>query len=300
MKTRKRELAKVGIFGSTDNPIVVTEKDLREIAETFPDQKTAPIQFGHWADAASPRLGNVVSVSYDEKEKSLTGEIEEHDVLYDAVEQGYFPDVSIGAKKRASDGKMYLHHLAYLGEQPPAIKDLKKSIGEALDKATPEKVAASDEDDFIQMPSAGAARLYLSDTKPKKEKTSMTEEEIKAMQEENARLKAANEANEKLLADSAKNRLEAEKEQLKKAAAGKIPESDTAKLLNLCDAFERGRTIELADSDGGTKKESPVSALTEIFSHIKLPVEPGEMNLSDNAAADVQQRKNYASMMEKM
>ena len=123
---------------------------------------------------------------------------------------------------------------------------------------------------------------------------------MKSLEEENARLKAANEAKEKLLADSAKTRLEAEKEQLKKAAAGKIPESDTAKLLNLCDAFESGRTIELADSDGGTKKESPVSALTEIFSHIKLPVEPGEMNLSDNAAADVQQRKNYASMMEKM
>lgn len=128
----------------------------------------------------------------------------------------------------------------------------------------------------------------------------MTEEEIKAMQEENARLKAANEANEKLLADSARNRLEAEKEQLKKAAAGKIPEGDTAKLLNLCDAFESGRTIELSDADGGTKKESPVAVLSEIFSHIKLPVEPGEMNLSDTAAAEGQQRKNYASMMEKM
>lgn len=302
MKTRKRELAKAGIFGSADNPIIVTEKDLREIAETFPDQKTAPVQFGHWADAASPRLGNVVSVSYDEKEKSLTGEIEEHDVLFDAVEQGFFPDVSIGAKKRASDGKMYLHHLAYLGEEPPAIKDLKKSIGDALDNAAAEKVAASDtaSGELIQMPSAGAARLYLSDTKPEKEKTSMTEEEIKAMQEENARLKAANEANEKLLADSARNRLEAEKEQLKKAAAGKIPEGDTAKLLNLCDAFESGRTIELSDADGGTKKESPVAVLSEIFSHIKLPVEPGEMNLSDTAAAEGQQRKNYASMMEKM
>ena len=300
MKTRKRELAKAGIFGSVDNPVVVTEKDLREIAETFPDQKTAPIQFGHWADAASPRLGNVISVSYDEKEKSLTGEIEEHDVLFDAVEQGYFPDVSIGAKKRASDGKMYLHHLAYLGEQPPAIKDLKKSIGDALDKASPEKVAASDGNDFIQMPSAGAVRLYLSDTNPKKEKTSMTEEEIKAMQEENARLKAANEASEKLLADSARSRLEAEKEQLKQAVAGKIPEGDTAKLLNLCDAFESGRTIELADADGGTKKESPVAALAEIFSHIKLPVEPGEMNLSDGADGAKAGRASYSSMMEKM
>ena len=128
----------------------------------------------------------------------------------------------------------------------------------------------------------------------------MTEEEIKAMQEENARLKAANEASEKLLADSARSRLEAEKEQLKQAAAGKIPEGDTAKLLNLCDAFESGRTIELADADGGTKKESPVAALAEIFSHIKLPVEPGEMNLSDGADGANAGRASYSSMMEKM
>lgn len=139
MKTRKRELAKAGIFGSADNPIIVTEKDLREIAETFPDQKTAPVQFGHWADAASPRLGNVVSVSYDEKEKSLTGEIEEHDVLFDAVEQGFFPDVSIGAKKRASDGKMYLHHLAYLGEEPRQSKTSRKASAMRLTMPLPRR-----------------------------------------------------------------------------------------------------------------------------------------------------------------
>jgi hypothetical protein len=101
MKTRKRELAKVGIFGSIDNPIIVTEKDLEEIAKTFAEQKTAPIQFGHWADSASPRLGNVVAVSYDKKTKTLTGEVEEEDVLFDAVEKGYFPDCSIGAKKKS-------------------------------------------------------------------------------------------------------------------------------------------------------------------------------------------------------
>ena len=35
MKTRTREIAKVGIFGSKENPEIVTEKDLQEIAETF-------------------------------------------------------------------------------------------------------------------------------------------------------------------------------------------------------------------------------------------------------------------------
>ena len=32
---------------------------------------------------------------------------------------------SASFKRRASDGKYYLHHLAFLGEVPPKIKDLK-------------------------------------------------------------------------------------------------------------------------------------------------------------------------------
>jgi hypothetical protein len=127
MKTRKREIAKVGIFGSKDNPQIVNEKDLKEITETFAEIKKAPVSLnGHWPDPASPRLGNVINVTYDETTQTLTGEIEEEDALAESVDAGYYPDVSIGARQRASDGKMYLHHLAYLGEEPPAIKDLVK------------------------------------------------------------------------------------------------------------------------------------------------------------------------------
>ena len=116
MIIRKREIAKVGIFGSKDNPQIVTEKDLQEIAETFPEITKAPVSLnGHWPDAAAPRLGNVVGVSYDGATQTLTGEIEEEAALAEAVDAGYYPDVSIGARQRASDGKMYLHHLAYLG-----------------------------------------------------------------------------------------------------------------------------------------------------------------------------------------
>lgn len=305
MKTRKRELAKVGIFGSIDNPIIVTEKDLEEIAKTFAEQKTAPIQFGHWADSASPRLGNVVAVSYDKKTKTLTGEVEEEDVLFDAVEKGYFPDCSIGAKKRASDGMMYLHHLAYLGEEPPAIKDLKKEIKETL------KVASDKDFNVILLPEASAKELNLSDLvsakscpstenpEMKNKEMSMTEQEIKAMQEENARLKAENEANEKLLSDYNKTSLAAEKAKLKEAVTGKISQADTVSLLNLCDAFESGKTIELSDADGGTKKESPVAVLTEIFSRVKLPVEPGEFTLSDAVATKKLQHK-YTLMMKSL
>jgi hypothetical protein len=161
MKIRKREIAKVGIFGSKDNPQIVNEKDLKEIAETFAEIKKAPVSLnGHYPDPSSPRLGNVISVTYDEKTQILTGEIEEEDILAKYVDVGYFPDVSIGSRQRASDGKMYLHHLAYLGEEPPAIKDLVKEIKDDLG------IAAGDAADCRILPSPSEKRLYLSDVPP--------------------------------------------------------------------------------------------------------------------------------------
>ena len=102
MKTRKRELARAGIFGSVDNPVVVKESELEEIAETFSEIGKAPIKLGgHWTENR-PRLGNVISVIYDKKTKTLSGEVEEQDALSEAVDAGYYPDVSIGAKQKLS------------------------------------------------------------------------------------------------------------------------------------------------------------------------------------------------------
>ena len=133
------------------------------------------------------------------KTKTLLGEVEEQDELSAAVDAGYYPDVSIGAKQRASDGKMYLHHLAYLGDEPPQIKDLESQIAENLSEAE-KNIAASDatsDKDVRSYPSTAEKQLYLSDTENQKENNngglSMTEEEIKAMQAENERLKAENE-----------------------------------------------------------------------------------------------------------
>lgn len=302
MKTRKRELAKAGIFGSLENPVLVKESDLKEIVETFPDIKKAPIKLGnHWSDD-KPRLGNVVAVEYDEKKKTLFGTIEEHDTLAEAVDQGFYPDVSIGAKARASDGKMYLHHLAYLGDEPPAIKDLVSGIAEDMQKAQDEpegKLAASDSEGVIALPSVMARQLYLSDSpgnkepedqekqnspenqNTKKEVSLMTEEEIKEMQAENERLKKENEEKETLLSDSIAQVKAKAKEELKKAAEGKITQPQMEELLNLADTFQDGKTIELSD---GVKK-TPVEVLAGIFSSIKPRVEEGKLNLSDTEPA---------------
>jgi len=311
MKTRKREIAKVGIFGTKDNPQIVTEKELKEIAETFPEIKKAPISLsGHWPDASSPRLGNVVSVSYDETTKTLTGEIEEEDKLAEAVDAGYYPDVSIGARQRASDSKMYLHHLAYLGEEPPAIKDLVKEIKEDLG------IAASDKGLSRRFPSTSEKQLYLSDTPPENfepasgqqvnrnnslsgslpeesgsagsnavknsnKETTVTDEEAQKLREENERLKAEKEL---ALSDSQKKMKEADRERLKTAMESKkVPNPIREKALRLCDALDNAKTIELSDTEDpeGKRKVSTVDCLIELVNSFTPAVIEGALNLSD-------------------
>ena len=306
MKIRKRELAKAGIFGSIDNPVVVKESELEEIAETFPEIKKAPVKLGgHWTDNR-PRLANVISVTYDKKTKTLSGEVEEQDELSAAVDAGYYPDVSIGAKQRASDGKMYLHHLAYLGDEPPQIKDLEAGLAEKLSESE-KKIAASDSeenDDVRSFPSTAEKQLYLSDksnsANTKEEKIndgglSMTEEEFKAMKAENERLKAENESKTKMLSDSMAAARERDKEALRKATEGKVTQPQMEDLMALCDSFQDGKTIELSDSDGKKKTENPISVLTGIFESLKPKVEEGTLNLSDTEP--VKPKKSLAARM---
>jgi len=319
MKKRTREIAKVGIFGSKDNPQIVTEKDLKEIAETFPEIKKAPISLsGHWPDASSPRLGNVVSVTYNDTTQSLTAEIEEEDTLAEAVDEGYYPDVSIGARQRASDGKMYLHHLAYLGEEPPAIKDLVKEIKEDLG------IAAADAVQSRRLPSPSEKQLYLSDTPPENffkenksvmestskatedqssirpedssingsggdsaiqsKESSMTKDEEQALREENDRLKKEAEQNKLALSDAENSKKEADRQRLKTAMDNsKMPNPVREKALRLCDVLDNSKTIELSDTEvpEGKRNISAVDCLIELISAFPKPVQTGVMNLSD-------------------
>ncbi len=121
MKKIKRELAHVGMFGQDGT--VVTVQDLADVKETF-DGK-GPISLGHKLADWMPKFGNTVSVELSEDGKSLSGELEINDVLSDAVDEKYYEDLSVGLMKRASDGKRYLHHVAFLGAVPPKIRDLK-------------------------------------------------------------------------------------------------------------------------------------------------------------------------------
>ena len=222
--------------------------------------------------------------------------------------------MSIGAKQRASDGKMYLHHLAYLGDEPPQVKDLEKGLAETLTESE-RKIAAADEKDVRLYPSLSEKQLRLSDPSetesgneknttdqvsappPEKEAgketdpnggLSMTEEEIKAMKAENERLKAENESKEKMLSDSMAAARERDKEALRKAAEGKVTQPQMESLMALCDSFRDGKTVELSDSDGKKKTENPISVLTGIFASMKPKVEEGALNLSDSEPKEVE------------
>jgi hypothetical protein len=231
---------------------------------------------------------------YDKATQTLTGEIEDEDALAEAVDAGYYPDVSIGAKQRASDGRMYLHHLAYLGEEPPAIKDLAKTIKEDLG------IAAADAAAGRVFPSPSEKRMYLSDTptekflegdiptKSSKEAFSMDEKEAQKLREENERLKAENAKKDLAHSDADRRKQEADRERLKAAMDGaKVPQGVREKALRLSDALDGGKTIELSDAEAaeGKRSVSPLDCLIELVSAYPKPVETGAMNLSDGDGA---------------
>lgn len=89
MKTRLRAVARTGTFGSKENAQTVTEKDLEELCDSFKTMNTSPITIGHDFKAQDPRLGNVVALEM--KDGVLYAKTQEHDALFSAVEDGFFP-----------------------------------------------------------------------------------------------------------------------------------------------------------------------------------------------------------------
>ena len=225
MKTRIRQIARAGIFGSTENPQTVTEQDLKEIYESFAEMNSSPIVLGHDFSGSNPRFGEVVGLEL--KDGFLYGITKEQDALADAVEQGFFPDLSIGAKRSAETGKLYLHHLAYLGEEPPAIKNLRSSITESL-----AAIAASDIKDVLFFPSIKSKTIALSDIGGSKVNEEELKKRIAELEAQNATLKQELEKAKQAGGSSEDaEKLKAENEELKTKLAKiaeKYPEEDLA------------------------------------------------------------------------
>jgi hypothetical protein len=115
----KLELAKAGL---ADNGQHLSEADIAELVQTFAEVKRAPVVLGHRQADHMPAFGYVTAL--EKQEDKLFGEVELMDPLAEAYNEGYYRSWSIGAKRRPKDGRLYLHHLAFLGAAPPAIKGL--------------------------------------------------------------------------------------------------------------------------------------------------------------------------------
>ena len=225
MKTRIREIARTGTFGSTEHPQTVTDKDLQEIYESFSDMNSSPIILGHNFSGENPRFGDVVGLEL--KDGGLYGITQEQDALAEAVEQGYFPDRSIGAKRSAETGKLYLHHVAYLGEEPPALKNLRTSIKDSL-----AAIAASDITDVQMLPSVKTKVIALSDIGGSKVNEEELKKRIAELEDQNATLKQELEKAKQAGSSSEEaQKLKTENEELKTKLAKiaeKYPEEELA------------------------------------------------------------------------
>ena len=125
-KLIRLQIARTGSFGADNRTI--TAQDLQDVIDTFDGR--CPISLGHYAarkDDWWPSWGNVENLTLEKTEDGnavLIGDITIRDVLWDAIKNKFYPGWSVSIPTRP-DGKHYLHHLAFLGAVPPAIRNLK-------------------------------------------------------------------------------------------------------------------------------------------------------------------------------
>lgn len=154
-KLIRLQIARTGSFGADNRTI--TAQDLQDVIDTFDGR--CPISLGHYAarkDDWWPSWGNVENLTLEKTEDGnavLIGDITIRDVLWDAIKNKFYPGWSVSIPTRP-DGKHYLHHLAFLGAVPPAIRNLK-----IIATADGDGIAV-DKDDEAFKETAGALYTY--------------------------------------------------------------------------------------------------------------------------------------------
>lgn len=141
-KLVRLQIARTGTFGADGRSISL--QDLQDVLDTF-DGK-APVSLGHYAARQDwmPSWGNVENLMLErdgEGGGTLVADISIRDVLWDAIRSGFYPGWSVSIPVNP-DGRHYLHHLAFLGAMPPAIRDLK--IIQTADGQVPDDAVRSD------------------------------------------------------------------------------------------------------------------------------------------------------------
>jgi hypothetical protein len=103
--------------GVQKNGAVVDDSVIKDVIATFNPSARPPITLGHPKDSRVPAFGRVTRVY--ELSDGLHGDVQKTPILKSLEASGHYEGWSAGIPK-GPDGRWYLHHLAWLGELPPA------------------------------------------------------------------------------------------------------------------------------------------------------------------------------------
>ena len=259
-----------------------SEADVDGMAASYnPALREAPLTVGHpkdnlpaygWVKAVSRNAAGVLAITPHNVEPQFAEMVA--DKRFPKRSASFYPPQS---PNNPTPGKWYLRHVAFLGAQPPAIAGLKD-------------IQFSEDD-------AGGA-VSFSEIEPApstpQESLSMTEAEIKAMQEQ---LAAEKKAREKAEADAAESKKKADTAQAETASfaeraradrkagfvsfaetqveAGRLLPKDKAMTVATLDALADAQPVEFAEGDT-TRKVSPAQWLQDLIAKAPPAVSFGE------------------------
>ena len=263
-------LAHAGLF--SDNKIL-THEMLRQMVKNFPPDGV-PLSFGHFPKPDMPKLGKILSINLVNDQ--LIGIVKMQDTLAQVFEQGLFDSWSIGAKK--GNQGWYLHHLAILGEEPPAIKDLKSKTKEFLG------MTASDKYDVIYFRdrSKGVGFQNKVNQKEKYEEEKMDikiEDQLAAMTKRIDALEKELKEKENIIETMGQAVLDNDMEALEQAMKGKVSQETQEVVKELADMMSTHNSISLSDNN-------PLKLLKKIFDGIPQQVKTGRINFNNSGNQD--------------
>lgn len=313
-KLIRLQIARTGTFGADGRTI--TAQDLQEVLDTFDGR--APVSLGHYAARQDwmPSWGNVENLVLEtsgDGQATLVADISIREVLWEAIKSGFYPGWSVSIPVKP-DGKHYLHHLAFLGAMPPAIRDLK--IIKSADGEMPSDAVKVESEDispsavaeysFGDFPEEGRAREVVQDNEDdgqkeetEQESTDETEEETSTPEEtekkdvskddfsDNAGEPASDvriDRARKVFSASVKARLDA-------AMEGRIP-------AGLKDKVHEFADLALTNWDFSDEAQEPriITLFEEILSSVKALPKTGRMDFSDHRAGDGEPKPDPARM----
>ena len=270
-----------------------SEADVDGMAASYnPSLREAPLTVGHpkdnlpaygWVKAVSRNAAGVLAITPHNVEPQFAEMVA--DKRFPKRSASFYPPQ---APNNPTPGKWYLRHVAFLGAQPPAIAGLKD-------------IQFSEDD-------AGGA-VSFSEIEPApstpQESLSMTEAEIKAMQEQLAAEKKAREEAEAKAAAEAKRATAAEattasfaeKAKAERTAgyvsfaesqvtAGRVLPKDQPMVVATLEVLADAQPVEFAEGDT-TRKVSPAQWLQDLIAKAQPSVSFGEF-APGHAAGQVQ------------